>query len=135
MGVGIAEKSWLYLNGHAVICDRHMEVVSIVNGINPAINGSMDSVELGSLQQVTMATGQGRMTMGVCISVVSCRWLTATAHPKIEVVLHGRASLILMPPKCYFSLMPSRCLFSLMPSGCLFSLMPSRWSFSLKLSI
>ena len=64
MGVGIAEKSWLYLNGHAVICDRHMEVVSIVNGINPAINGSMDSVELGSLQQVTMATGQGRMTLG-----------------------------------------------------------------------
>ncbi|XP_061164450.1 menin-like [Saccostrea echinata] len=48
---GTSEKSWLYLNGHPVICTRQMEVSSIVSGINPSITATMDSVELGSLQQ------------------------------------------------------------------------------------
>ena len=48
---GVAEKSWLYLNGYAVKCSRHMEVAAMVSGINPAINTTMDSVEMGALQQ------------------------------------------------------------------------------------
>lgn len=51
---GTAEKSWLYLNGYPVICTREMEVSSIVSGINPSITATMDSVELGSLQQVLL---------------------------------------------------------------------------------
>ncbi len=52
---GVAEKSWLYLSGNAVVCTRHMEVAAIISGINPAINATMDSVEMGSLQQVILA--------------------------------------------------------------------------------
>lgn len=51
---GITERSWLYLCGHAVICTRQMEVAALVSGINPAINATMDSVEMGSLQQVKL---------------------------------------------------------------------------------
>ncbi|XP_071161785.1 menin-like [Mytilus edulis] len=47
----VVEKSWLYLNGQPVICNRHMEVAAIVSGINPSINLTVDSVEMGSLQQ------------------------------------------------------------------------------------
>ena len=49
---GISERCWLYLCGHAVVCNRQMEVAAMVSGINPAINATMDSVEMGSLQQV-----------------------------------------------------------------------------------
>ena len=49
---GISERCWLYLCGHAVVCNRQMEVAAMVSGINPAINTTMDSVEMGSLQQV-----------------------------------------------------------------------------------
>ena len=45
------DKSWLYLHGHPVICSRHMEVAAMVSSINPAINATMDSVEMGALQQ------------------------------------------------------------------------------------
>ncbi|KAK3093456.1 hypothetical protein FSP39_015925 [Pinctada imbricata] len=48
---GVADKSWLYLNGQPVICTRQMEVASIVSGINPSITLSTDSVELAALQQ------------------------------------------------------------------------------------
>lgn len=48
----VVEKSWLYLNGQPVICNRHMEVAAIVSAINPSINLTVDSVEMGSLQQV-----------------------------------------------------------------------------------
>ena len=44
--------SWLYLNGFAVHCTRHMEVASIVSSINVAISHNKDSVELANLQKV-----------------------------------------------------------------------------------
>ncbi|XP_033734093.1 menin-like [Pecten maximus] len=49
--MGVSEKSWLYLNGQPVLCTRQMEVASIVSGINPSISATVDSVEMGSLQQ------------------------------------------------------------------------------------
>lgn len=52
IALSVAEKSWLYLNGHSVICDRKMEVSAIVSAINPSINFSTDSIEMGALQQV-----------------------------------------------------------------------------------
>ena len=45
-------KHWLYLNGYGVVCSRQMEVAAIVSGINPSISATIDSVEMGSLQQV-----------------------------------------------------------------------------------
>ncbi|XP_071512112.1 menin-like [Diadema antillarum] len=51
ISLGITEKSWLYLNGHPVICTRQMEVAALVSAINPTINSSLDSIELASMQQ------------------------------------------------------------------------------------
>ncbi|XP_064624012.1 menin-like [Lineus longissimus] len=48
---GVDERRWLYLNSYPVKCTRYMEVASMVSGINPSINASMDSVEMASLQQ------------------------------------------------------------------------------------
>ncbi|OWF51452.1 menin-like [Mizuhopecten yessoensis] len=49
--MGVSEKSWLYLNDQPVLCTRQMEVASIVSGINPSISATVDSLEMGSLQQ------------------------------------------------------------------------------------
>ncbi|XP_022257836.1 menin-like isoform X2 [Limulus polyphemus] len=46
-----AQKSWLYLNGHPVKCNRHTEVAALVSGINPSISATADSKELATLQQ------------------------------------------------------------------------------------
>lgn len=43
--------SWLYVNGHPVICNRHMEVSALVSSINPSINQSSDALEVASLQK------------------------------------------------------------------------------------
>ncbi|CAG5116576.1 unnamed protein product [Candidula unifasciata] len=51
IALSVAEKSWLYLNGHPVICDRAMEVAALVSAANPSINVTMDSIEMGALQQ------------------------------------------------------------------------------------
>ena len=51
---GVEEKSWLYLNNHPVVCNRYMEVASLVSAINPAINATMDSLEMAGLQQVIL---------------------------------------------------------------------------------
>ncbi|KAH9515108.1 Menin [Bulinus truncatus] len=51
IALSVAEKSWLYLNGHPVICNRLMEVAAIVSAINPSINLTTDSIEMGALQQ------------------------------------------------------------------------------------
>ncbi|CAG5125065.1 unnamed protein product [Candidula unifasciata] len=51
IALSVAEKSWLYLNGHPIVCDRLMEVSAIVSSLNPGINVSMDSIEMGALQQ------------------------------------------------------------------------------------
>lgn len=48
----VTDKAWLYLNGHPVVCTRQMEVAAMVSSINPAISSTIDSVEMGSLQQV-----------------------------------------------------------------------------------
>ncbi|ELT99454.1 hypothetical protein CAPTEDRAFT_23022, partial [Capitella teleta] len=49
--LGISQMSWLYLNGCPVVCTRAMETAAIVSALNPAINASMDSLEMGRLQQ------------------------------------------------------------------------------------
>ncbi|KAG8437812.1 hypothetical protein GDO86_008498 [Hymenochirus boettgeri] len=48
---GVLEKSWLYLNGRYLRCDRHMEVAFMVCAINPSIDAHTDSLELLQLQQ------------------------------------------------------------------------------------
>ncbi|XP_068117637.1 menin [Hyperolius riggenbachi] len=51
VNTGITEKSWLYLNGQFLRCDRHMEVAFMVCAINPSIDAHTDSLELLQLQQ------------------------------------------------------------------------------------
>lgn len=48
----VRDKAWLYLNGQPVVCTRQMEAAAMVSSINPAISATIDSVEMGSLQQV-----------------------------------------------------------------------------------
>ena len=48
----ISEKSWLYLNGHSVVCSRHMELAAMISSINPCITHTSDSFLLSTLQQV-----------------------------------------------------------------------------------
>ncbi|XP_037524970.2 menin-like [Rhipicephalus sanguineus] len=45
------DKSWLYLNGHAIPCTRATEVAALVSAINPTITATTDSTELVNLQQ------------------------------------------------------------------------------------
>ncbi|XP_005110509.1 menin [Aplysia californica] len=51
IALSVAEKSWLYLNGQPVICNRLMEVAAMVSAANPSISMTMDSIEMGALQQ------------------------------------------------------------------------------------
>ena len=37
--------------GQPVVCDRFMELAALVNAINPAINATTDSLEVGELQK------------------------------------------------------------------------------------
>jgi len=46
------DKSWLYLNGHSVVCTRHMELAAMVSSINPSVANCSDSALLSTLQQV-----------------------------------------------------------------------------------
>ncbi|KAJ1105819.1 hypothetical protein NDU88_003223 [Pleurodeles waltl] len=48
---GIAERSWLYLKGSYLRCDRKMEMAFMVCAINPSIDVHTDSLELLQLQQ------------------------------------------------------------------------------------
>jgi menin len=41
----------MFLAGQPVVCDRHMEVSSMVSSINPAISANVDSIECGTMQQ------------------------------------------------------------------------------------
>lgn len=50
-------KSWLYLKGSYMRCDRKMEVAFMVCAINPSIDLHTDSLELLQLQQVRGARG------------------------------------------------------------------------------
>ncbi|KAL1442971.1 hypothetical protein MTO96_030503 [Rhipicephalus appendiculatus] len=60
------DKSWLYLNGHAIPCTRATEVAALVSAINPTITATTDSTELqllwllydkGHLRNYPMALG------------------------------------------------------------------------------
>lgn len=48
---GIESKSWLYLSGHPVICDRFMEVVALISCVNISLSAASDCLELAELQQ------------------------------------------------------------------------------------
>ncbi|XP_037538202.1 menin [Nematolebias whitei] len=48
---GVNEKSWLYLKGSYMRCDRNMEVAFMVCAINPSLDLHTDSSELLQLQQ------------------------------------------------------------------------------------
>jgi len=50
----VRARGWLYLCGQAVVCSRHMEVAAMVSSINPTISATVDSTELGQLQQVVV---------------------------------------------------------------------------------
>ncbi|XP_034020264.1 menin [Thalassophryne amazonica] len=49
--LGVNEKSWLYLKGSYMKCDRAMEVAFMVCAINPSLDLHTDSSELLQLQQ------------------------------------------------------------------------------------
>ncbi|CAD7078982.1 unnamed protein product [Hermetia illucens] len=48
---GYESRSWLYLAGHPVICDRYMEVAALVSSINPSLTLTSECLELAELQQ------------------------------------------------------------------------------------
>lgn len=48
---GVASRSWLYVNGQAVVCTRAMEVATIVSAINPSLSATADALEVESLQK------------------------------------------------------------------------------------
>lgn len=48
---GVDSKSWLYLSGLPVICDRFMEVVASISCVNISLNAASDCLELAELQQ------------------------------------------------------------------------------------
>ncbi|KAJ8673357.1 hypothetical protein QAD02_004619 [Eretmocerus hayati] len=48
---GVASRSWLYVNGYPVVCNRAMEVATIVSAINPSFSATADAVEVALLQQ------------------------------------------------------------------------------------
>uniref|UniRef100_A0A3Q3FY11 Menin n=1 Tax=Labrus bergylta TaxID=56723 RepID=A0A3Q3FY11_9LABR len=52
VATGVSEKSWLYLKGSYMKCDRNMEVAFMVCAINPSLDLHTDSSELLQLQQV-----------------------------------------------------------------------------------
>lgn len=51
IGSGVASKSWLYVNGCPVICNRYTEVAALVSSINPSLSATSESVEVSLLQQ------------------------------------------------------------------------------------
>lgn len=48
---GVESRSWLYVNGYPVICNRHMEVAALVSAINPSLSVTSDAIEVALLQQ------------------------------------------------------------------------------------
>ncbi|XP_054157702.1 menin-like [Oppia nitens] len=43
--------SWLYLNGHRIVCSRYMTIAALVSAMNPSINATNESEELAILQK------------------------------------------------------------------------------------
>uniref|UniRef100_A0A8C9VTS0 Menin n=1 Tax=Scleropages formosus TaxID=113540 RepID=A0A8C9VTS0_SCLFO len=52
VSAGVSEKSWLYLKGSYLKCNRNIEVAFMVCAINPSVDLHTDSTELLQLQQV-----------------------------------------------------------------------------------
>lgn len=50
----IENRSWLYVNDHPVICNRHMEVSALVSSINPSVNQFTDLIEVATLQKILL---------------------------------------------------------------------------------
>lgn len=50
----VGNVSWHYVNGHPVICNRHMEVSVLVSSINPSFSSSIDSLEVATLQKILL---------------------------------------------------------------------------------
>lgn len=48
---GVGSRSWLYLNGHVMMCTRALEVATIVSAINPSLTVNTEVAELALLQQ------------------------------------------------------------------------------------
>ncbi|KAJ8246765.1 hypothetical protein GJAV_G00255160 [Gymnothorax javanicus] len=51
VSAGVSERSWLYLKGSYLRCNRNMEVAFMVCAINPSVDLHTDSMELLQLQQ------------------------------------------------------------------------------------
>ncbi|KPP70119.1 menin-like, partial [Scleropages formosus] len=51
VSAGVSEKSWLYLKGSYLKCNRNIEVAFMVCAINPSVDLHTDSTELLQLQQ------------------------------------------------------------------------------------
>ncbi|KAJ1519560.1 hypothetical protein ONE63_004838 [Megalurothrips usitatus] len=54
IGTGVGSLSWLYVNGQPVVCDRYMEVASLVSSVNPSFNMTTDIKEVADIQQQLM---------------------------------------------------------------------------------
>ncbi|XP_049499244.1 menin isoform X2 [Panthera uncia] len=89
VNAGVAERSWLYLKGSYMRCDRKMEVAFMVCAINPSIDLHTDSLELLQLQQKLLwllydlghlerALPRPRPTTGMSTSTPTCTWLATT---------------------------------------------------------
>ncbi|KAF3697483.1 Menin [Channa argus] len=64
---GVSEKSWLYLKGSYMKCDRNMEVAFMVCAINPSLDLHTDSSELLQLQQVSFCCWFVTLSFLVCV--------------------------------------------------------------------
>lgn len=51
VSAGVESKSWLYLNGNILKCDRFMEVVALISCVNISLTPASDCLELAELQQ------------------------------------------------------------------------------------
>ncbi|KAF7993352.1 hypothetical protein HCN44_006412 [Aphidius gifuensis] len=51
---GVASRSWLYVNGQAVVCNRAMEVATIVSAINPSLSATADAAEVACVMVIIL---------------------------------------------------------------------------------
>ncbi|XP_015257118.1 PREDICTED: menin [Cyprinodon variegatus] len=73
VAAGVNEKSWLYLKGSYMKCDRNMEVAFMVCAINPSLDLHTDSLELLQLQQVSASTSNPQYAMFAVIHTGNLR--------------------------------------------------------------
>jgi len=51
IGTSVGSRTWLYVNGRPVVCDRHMEVAALVSSMNPSLSVTSDAKEVAELQK------------------------------------------------------------------------------------